>query len=138
MTTDKTIEKLSDLTLDKLGEICQEEGVTVRKVCELLYDGMNAETVKLDSYGKPIEESKQPDMPTRHKYMMSAMEVLKLVKKEVPVSNVINVNNINMSPEKLLRIETAIKEIEDLNNKIKENPVYRGKVIDVESATVIR
>lgn len=133
MTTNKAlekIEKVSELTLDKLGEICQEENVTVRKVCQLLYDGMNSDIIKLSTEGEEI--SRIPDMPTRHKYMTSAMEVLKLVKKEIPTTNIINVETLNFNDAKYKRLEEAIYEEQRLRKEIENNSSHKGKIINVE------
>lgn len=134
MSDTKAIEKLSDLTVDKLGEICEQENVTVRKVCQLLYDGMNADIVKLDNEGK--EHSRIPDMPTRHKYMTSAMEILKLVKKDVPTTNVINVATLNYNEGKIDRLQEAIAEERRLRGLISADATHRGKVITIEATTV--
>lgn len=124
------IEKVSELTLDKLGEICQEENVTVRKVCQLLYDGMNADIIKLDTEGDEL--SRVPDMGTRHKYMQSAMEMLRLVKKEtIDVAQVAVVHK--MAPEDIDRLEAIAKELRGLENRLLTDKIQQGRVIEVVS-----
>jgi hypothetical protein len=133
MTNEKAVEKIgkvSELTLDELAKVCADEGVTVRAVCQLLAEGMKADIVKLDTEGGEL--SRTPDMVTRHKYMTSAMEVLKLVKKEVASTNNIVVNNINYSDEKFRRIEEALELEKSLTKAIAEDSSHRGKVIDIE------
>lgn len=140
MTTEKAISKIDDkskvstLTLDDLAKICDEEGVTVRSICRTLKEGMESNFPgKYDTEKKIIQETVQPDMSTRHKYMVSAMEVLKLVKKEVATSTVINVSTLNYNEDKYKRLEESLQEEIRLRSELSSNSSHRGKIINVES-----
>ena len=129
------IQQVSTLTIDQLADICESEGVTVQSVCKALAEGLQSNTIgKVDENGDLIVDTVQADMAVRHKYMVSAMEVLRLVKKDVMDINVTHQEH-KYSSEDLGRMEVIAKELTRLEEIRRSDPVQRGEVIDV--ATVI-
>ena len=129
------IQSVSTLTIDQLADICESEGVTVQSVCKALAEGLQSNTIgKVDDNGDLVKATVQADMAVRHKYMVSAMEVLRLVKKDVMDINVTHQEH-KYSSEDLGRMEVIAKELTRLEEIRRSDPVQRGEVIDV--ATVI-
>ncbi len=127
------INKLSEITIDELGKICEEEGVTVRGVCRVLKDGLEAVTAgRLDTEGEIIKGTQFKDMATRHKYMQSAMEMLRLVKKETKEIAEAVVTH-RMAPEDIDRLEVIARELKGLEARLVTDKVQQGRVIDVAS-----
>lgn len=88
MGEEEVIDKLASvMTVEDLAVMADEEGVSVRAVLRVLAEGLKADVVKVDNSGR--ENSRVADMATRHKYMTSALEVLRLVEKRVEVSGTI-------------------------------------------------
>ena len=126
---------VSTLTVDDLAQICAEEGVTVREVMKVLADGMKSNTVgKLDNEGEIIFNSVQPDMVTRHKYMVSAMEMFKIIgKNEVRVSGVIE--HKMLPKEDVERIEAVFKEEVELRKMLSSKGYSTNASEDVVDVT---
>lgn len=132
MSKDKAIDKISIsmLTVDELAYICEEEGIKVRDICRKLKEGMDSDIVKMDTEGH--EFSRTPDMPTRHKYMQSAMELFRLVKKDVEEVKSATVVH-KMLPEDIDRLEAITKELKGLEKRLITDKVQQGEIIEVTS-----
>lgn len=80
-----------EIPSDVVSKICAENGVTLETLCETLGAGLKARRMTLDKYG---EEHYEEDFGNQHKYMMTALELLKYVK-----SPGVNVQVVNISVE---------------------------------------
>lgn len=124
------INKLGELTVEDLYKVCEEEGVTVRDVCKLLKEGMGSNTIgKVNNEGNMVESSVQADMPTRHKYMQSAIEVLRMVTKQTVAVGEVAVTH-KMAPEDIDRLESIAKELKALEGRLSKDKLQQGQVID--------
>lgn len=125
------IDKLASvMTVDDLAAMASEEGVTVRAVLKKLAEGLESKTVgRVDNNGNIIEATIQADMPTQHKFMQSAAEVLRLVRKDTE-QQIATVEH-RMAPEDITRLEGIAKELKGLECRLAADPTQQG-IIDVE------
>ena len=124
--------KVSLLTVDDLSAICATEGVTVESVMKALADGLQANVVpKLNNEGEVIEASVVADMYARHKYMQSALEVLRLVRKDV--GEISGTVTHQMAEGDIDRLEAIANELLGLEKRLSLDKVQQGRPIDTDA-----
>ena len=130
-SVEKVVDKLpSVMTVDDLAKVCEEEGVTIRSVVGVLSDGLKSTLMRVHNSG--IEDSGEPDNPTRHKYMVSAMEMLRMVKKEVAAPVAVE---HHMAAGDIERLEAIARELVGLESRLKADPIQQG-IVDADVITV--
>ncbi len=85
---ERCIDKIDDTTtLVNLQKICKDEGITVEAVCRKLKEGLDSKTPgRIDTEGEVIPGTQFDDMAVRHKYLQTAVELLRIGGKNAPVS----------------------------------------------------
>lgn len=119
---DKIIKSTTELTVDDIGRYCAEAGVTIQAVCKVLAEGLRSDIVERDNNGNEVY--REEDMVTRHKYMTSAMEVLRMVSKK-DVGGVVVNNNITITADEFKSIVKEYSVVKPLRQT--------GEIIDVET-----
>lgn len=71
--------------------VCAENGVTLVELCKTLAKGLKAQKLTLDKFG---DEHIEDDFGNQHKFLMTALELLRYVK-----SAGVNVQVVNISVE---------------------------------------
>lgn len=139
MSEDKVITEIvkagEGLTATDIARYCQEEGVTIPAVCKALAEGLEScYPGKMDNNGEWKGGSTEADMPTRHKYMTSALEVLRMVKKEtvMPVATAVN---INIGGEALGELLHMVKDVAGQLRALGTSGQQTGEIIDVNTDT---
>lgn len=115
--------KVSELTIDDIAICCERNGVTVDTLCSKLKELLNATREIKDRDGDLIDTI--PDNNIQLKALTVALELLKLVGgKQVEVTGTIIHKTV--SPEDVVRIEAAVKEMARMKKIVDSNPIHQG------------
>lgn len=86
--------------IDEIKKYCTANGVTFELMYKTLADGLQAEKITIDKYG---DEHVEPDHLTRHKYLLTALELLQHIKSKdiANAGNTTNYTQIVVNPQAL-------------------------------------
>ena len=120
----KVIDKIDGgMNAEELFKIAQEEGVTVREVLKVMNQGMKSNLMWNHTGG--IEETDRPDNANRHKYMMAAIDVLRMIdKKQVMVGKVEHEHHL--SKEDMDSIKAIFAKTAELRDRRNRDKIQQG------------
>jgi hypothetical protein len=87
-------------------EECKKAGVTLERLCKTMDEGLKATKGTLDKFGEMHTED---DFLTRHKFMVTALELMGYLKQKSDGG--VNVNVINMSMGEQEELDTLRRNI---------------------------
>lgn len=91
-------------------ECCRKAGVTTELVYGVLREGLTATIPTESVVDGVIESGEKPDYNVRHKYMLTALELLKHLKDKnvVAVTGIFNDPDISADAERILSLRRGI------------------------------
>ncbi len=70
--------EVNETVLDEIKQYCDDAGVSVPTMYQCLSEGLRANKINIDKFG---DEHAEPDHVTRHKYLLTALELLQHLKR---------------------------------------------------------
>ena len=122
----KISKRVSEITVDDIARYCEEAGVTVESLCVKLKELMGAGKEIRDRDGERTGV-KEPDWNVQYKAMVVGLELLKLVKKDVEIVGMGQVEH-KMAAGDIERLEAIARELRGLERRLVEDSVQRGEV----------
>lgn len=107
----------------------ESAGIKTDDPYKTLKEGLSAEKVTYDKYG---DERREPDYIARHKYMTTALELMRhLGSKDEQTGNTNITNNIITSPEVLSQVQGLLEQEAKLRQTAYNDKTQKGEIIDV-------
>lgn len=130
--TDKVIalvtsKPVSTLTTDDIASALESQGVTLEALCSKLKEGLSSQKAIMNKFG---DVSYEEDRMVQHKYMVTGLEMMKLLEKKTEEVKAVSVQ-VNFLPGDIDRMEIIARELKGLEHRLSIDKTQRGKVIDV-------
>ena len=103
----------NESALGVIEECCRKAGVTTELIYSVLKDGLQASIATERVVNGVIEAGEVPDYNVRHKYMLTALELIKHLKDKnvVAVTGIFNDPTINEDAQRILNLRRDITEV---------------------------
>ena len=103
----------NESALGVIEECCRKAGVTTELIYSVLKDGLQASIATERVVNGVIEAGEVPDYNVRHKYMLTALELIKHLKDKnvVAVTGIFNDPTIHEDAQRILNLRRDITEV---------------------------